>query len=558
MKSKSMLPMIAGAALLLLISFLVFVVVWANRGTAGKRDPRALVYENYEPSSINPINYKEAGATEILEKWLFESLLENDPETGEHRPMLAKSWQISEDGKQFTFNLDERAKWFDGSPVTAEDVKFSFEVFSMPGAKAPFRKSKMRDFVAIDVLAPGTIRFTGKERLFSNFEFLAGTIILPKHLYYYQDPQKLEKNEHIKNPKGSGPYLLETWEKGRYSLLKRNPNWWGRVLPWNKDAFGFDRIMIKYVRDPQIAFEMFKKGELDYLPVRIGNTQIWKQTQSDAAFQKGNLRAVAVSNRIQQGYGFIGFNLRNELFQDVRVRRALSMAVNREELIKKSLGGLAVIPRGPLYSVNNDVGNVPPVAFDLTAAAAELAAAGWKDSDGDYILEKNGRKLSFTVLVPNARIEKELLFVQSYWRKIGVEAKIKILEYSTWQQLQNERKFEAIANGKNRTFYERNVDPYGEWHSSNVGSGLSNHLGYVNPKADRLMEEGRMEMDAKKRKALFTQVNDMIAQDLVMFQYSESKYSMFVINSRIDVRMFEGNPWLPYSFGEKYWRPKLD
>jgi ABC-type transport system substrate-binding protein len=512
-----------------------------------------LAYEFYEPTSINPISYKEAGATEILEKWVFESLAESDAVTGEQIPRLAKSWEISKDRKRYTFHLDERAKWYDGAPVTAEDVNFSFDVFNMNGANSPFRKQKLRDFERIEIEGNHKITFVAKEALFSNFEFVASTLILPKHLYYQTDPKKLGKNKYTRAPQGSGPYFVEKWEKGRYLTLRKNSSYWGSVLPQNTYAYNFDKIMIKYIRDPQMAFEMLKKGDLDYMPVRVGSTQIWKQTQTAPQFVKGAVRAIAVNNRIQQGYGFIGFNIRNDLFSDKRVRKALAMAVNREELIEKTLHGMAVVPRGPLYSLNNATGKFRPVVYNANAAAAELATLGWKDSDGDYVLDKNGRKFQFTILVPNARIEKELLFIQSYWKKIGVDAQIKILEYSTWQQLQSERRFDAIANGKNRTFHERNVDPKGEWHSASTAPGLSNHYGYMNPKVDALIEKGRVEMDFQKRKSLFTEVNDIVAEEYVMFQYSESKYTMFTLSSKIEPAMWEGNPWLPYSFGEKYW-----
>ncbi len=512
-----------------------------------------LAYEFYEPTSINPISYKETGSTEVLEKWVFESLTESDGVSGDLIPRLAKSWELSKDGKRYTFHLNERARWCDGQPVTSEDVKFSFDVFSMNGANAPFRKQKIRDFEKLEVEGPNQISFYAKEPLFSNFEFVASTLILPKHLYFQTDPKKLGKNQYTRAPQGSGPYYVEKWEKGRHMILRRNPNYWGSILPQNTYAYNFDKIMIKYIRDPQMAFEMLKKGDLDYMPVRIGNTQIWKQTQIAPQFVKGDVRAIAVNNRIQQGYGFIGFNLKSSLFADKRVRKALAMAVDREELIRKTLNGMAVIPVGPLYSVNNSTGKFVPVKYDPKGAAAELAALGWKDSDGDYILEKDGKKFQFTILVPNARIEKELLFIQSYWKKIGVDVQIKILEFSTWQQLQNERKFDAVANGKNRTFYERNVDPKGEWHSSSIAPGLSNYYSFSDPKVDTLIEKGRMEMDSHKRKNLFSEVNDIVSEEYVQFQYSESKYTMFTLNAKIEPAMWQGNPWLPYSFGEKYW-----
>ncbi|MEI8346749.1 MAG: ABC transporter substrate-binding protein, partial [Pseudomonadota bacterium] len=479
-----------------------------------------------------------------------------DVVSGEDIPWLAKKWAISKDGKTFTFWLDERAKWFDGKPITAEDVKFSFDCFSMPGVKAPFRKAATTAFEKIEIIEPTIIRFVAKEKFFSNFQFLSQTLILPKHLYSYSDPEKMESNDYTKAPKGSGAYIVESWKKGESTTLVRNPNYWAKVLPQNKYAYNFDQITIRYIRDPQMAFEKVKKGDLDYMPIRIGNTELWRQAQEDKAFTSGKVRALAVSSKVQEGHGFIGLNLKNELFKEQKLRKALAKAINREEIIQKSLNGLANIPKGPLYSVTNFSGKFQPVKYNPAEASKDLAALGWKDSDGDYILDKNGKKLTFTVLVPNARIEKEMLFIQDYWKKIGIAANVKILEYTTWKQLQDERKYEALSNGKSRTFLARDVDPYNEWHSDNIPNSLGNFYGYSNPKVDELIKKGRQEMDAKSRKKIFDQVNDIVAEEYAMIQYSESKYSLHTISSLVTLPKYQGSDWYPYDIGMKYWYKK--
>ena len=372
-----------------------------------------MVYEAYEPNHLNPITYRQVGSIEILQNWVFETLLDTDVVTGDDIPRIAKAWAISEDGLGFTFWIDERAKWFDGKPITAEDVKFSFEVFSMPGADSALRQAQASVFSKIEIPEQGVIKFTAKTRLFSNFEFLGSTLILPKHLYYYKNPEKLSNNQYTKLPKGSGAYYVKSWVKGDKAVLAKNNNYWGHVLPQNVGAYNFDQIVIRYIRDPQMAFEKVKKGDLDYMPIRIGNTELWRQTRTDKAFLSGKVRALAVSSKLQQGYGFIAYNINNKIFKDKRVRVALGKAVNREEMIKKSLDNLATIPHGPLYSVDNFEGKFKPVSYDPAGALKDLAEAGWKDTDGDYILDKEGTKLAFTVIVPNSRIEKEMLFIHS-------------------------------------------------------------------------------------------------------------------------------------------------
>ncbi len=524
-------------------------------------DPKAkqggmFVYEFYEPDTINPLAPSQAGSIELL-SWVFESLLDSDVATDEYIPLLAKKWEISKDGRTFTFVLDERAKWYDGKPVTAEDVKFSFEVYGMPGVKNPARKVSMEEIIEkIEIKNTNEISVTVRQKLFSNFGFIASTPILPKHLYYYEDQKKMERNEYTRLPKGSGAYIVDTWQKGDRAVLKKNSNYWGKDLPQNIGAYNFDMILIRYIRDAQIAFENFKKGELDYMPIRIGNTQLWRQTKEEPSFVSGKLKAMEVISKIQQGYGFIGFNLNNELFKDKKVRMALAKAINREEIIQKSLDGMAVIPLGPLYSVDNFAGTFKAVKFDPKGALKDLENAGWKDTNGDYVLDKNGKNLEFTVLVPNARIEKEMLFIQDYWKKIGVKVHVKILEYSTWKNLQDERKFDAISNGKMRSLKARDLDPYSEWHSDNIPNGLKNFYGFKNTEVDKLIMQGREELDAKKRKKIFDRVNDIIASEYVIIQYSESKSSLHVYGSHMALPINDGKTWFPYSLGLKYWYKK--
>ncbi len=525
-------------------------------GDSNAKKGGVLTYEAYEPNSINPINFDQAGAIELLVNWLFESLLDIDFKSGDIIPCIAEKWAISKDGLEFIFWINPKAKWFDGKPITAEDVKFSFEVYAMPGANSPMRKSQSAAFTKIEIIDNLTVKFSAKQRLFSNFEFLAGGLILPKHLYYYNDPEKMSRNDYTRKPKGSGPYLLESWEKGDQAVLKKNASWWGSSLPQHIGAYNFDKIIIKYIRDPQIAFERLKKGDLDYMPIRVGNTELWRQTKTDKAFTSGNIKALAMQSKLQQGYGFIGLNTKNPLFKERATRMALVQAINRQEIIEKSLDGMAEIPRGPLFSVDNFTGKFKPVDYNPTEATKELNALGWKDSNGDYILDKDGKAFSFTVLAPNARIEKEMLFIQNYWKTIGINASIKIMEYSSWRQLQDERKFDAIANGKNRTMRPWSTDPYSEWHSDNLPNGLKNYYGYSNPKVDKLIETARQEFDQKKRKKILDEVNDIIAQEYILLQYSESKYSLHAINSKIILPSVNGKNWFPYDLGIKYWYRK--
>ena len=507
----------------------------------------SLYYTAYEPNHLNPITYRDSGAREILDQWVFESLLDFDVATHQPIPRIARSWRISDDGKIFNFKLDTRAKWADRKPVTIEDVRFSFEVFAIKGVKALSRKASLNKFSKIEVLDKETIRFTAMETLFKNFYFLAKTLIVPRHLYYYDNVKKINKNKYTKKPMGSGPYYVKKWTKGKKCVLIKNPKYWGASLPQNIGAYNFDKIVIKYIRDRQIAFEMLKKGKLDYMRLWIDH---WRQAGDVVKNKKAKFNTIAMDNKQPQGFGYIGFNLDKPLFKDLNLRKALYHLINKKEMINKNLDGLAVIPRGPLYSVRDYEGSFNPPIYNPKKAQQMLAKSGWQDRNGDYILDKKGKKLVFTLIVANSKILKEALFIQEGMKKVGVDMKVKLVEWNTFVKLLNEGKFDAFANGKSRKIL---VDPYFQFHSDNIGANKSNYLHYKNPKVDSLIELGRKIMDKQKRKKIFTQVNDIIANDYVIAQWSEIKYTFLAISKNINLPKYDKKPYYPYNLGMKYW-----
>ncbi len=135
-------------------------------------------------------------------------------------------------------------------------------------------------------------------------------------------------------------------------------------------------------------------------------------------------------------------------------------------------------------------------------------------------------------------------------KKIGVDMQVKQVEWNTFVRLLNEGKFAAFANGKSRKLV---VDPYFQFHSSNIGKGKSNVLAYKNSKVDQLIEKGRGVMDIAKRKKIFTMVNDIIANEFVIAQWSEIKYSLLAVNQGVKMPGYDNKPYFPYNLGMKYW-----
>jgi peptide/nickel transport system substrate-binding protein len=213
------------------------------------------------------------------------------------------------------------------------------------------------------------------------------------------------------------------------------------------------------------------------------------------------------------GYTYIGYNLKNGLFQEKKVRQALTYAINREEIVQYVLYGLGAVATGPfpnhLWYSNP---HVKPVPYDPERARQLLAEAGWKDTNGDGILDWQGKPFQLTLITNSGNDTRRDVgvLVQRQLREIGIDVTLELYEWSVFlQDFINERHFDACILG-----WSLSVDPdaYMIWHSSQIERGF-NFISYRNPEVDRLLEEGRREYDTEKRKQIYWQIHELIAED---------------------------------------------
>ncbi|MFQ5893597.1 MAG: ABC transporter substrate-binding protein, partial [Nitrospinota bacterium] len=220
-----------------------------------------------------------------------------------------------------------------------------------------------------------------------------------------------------------------------------------------------------------------------------------------------------VFRRLGNGYTYIGWNLKNPLFADRKVRRALTHAINREEIIEYILHGLGVIATGPfppqMWYANNDL---QPLPYDPVLSRRLLADAGWRDSDGDGILDKDGQSFRFRLITNHGNVVRQnvAVLVQRQLREVGIDVEILLYEWSVFIARKiNPRDFEACVLG-----WSLGLDPdiYEIWHSSQVEKGF-NFVGYANPAVDRLIEEGRTEFDQARRTRIYREIHRLIHED---------------------------------------------
>ncbi len=499
-----------------------------------------------QPTTLNPLSSTDAYSSNV-QSYILEGLLERNVDTYDWQPALATKWEISKDGLQYTFTLREGVKWHDGKPFTAEDIKFTFDAIMHPKNKYKTAHSKpyFENIKEVKILAPNKIQFIAKKVYFANFDTVASMTIVPKHLY--ENPTEKQQKKLNKTLIGTGAYRLGPYKRGKSLTLVSNKEWWGRLDKDRKGEKNFSKVLMRFVKDGTVAIQRTERGDLDFLSL---SSEEFEKKTSGKKWGKDVFK-LKMQNKAPQGYGFIGWNMTNKMFQSKNVRIALYHLLNRDLMIKKFRYGYSDPATGPWYrkSIYADP-SVKPVSYDPKKALALLREEGWKDTDGDQILDKvvNGVKtnFSFTILEPNKEFMKYLTLYKEDAKKAGIDINIKYVEWNTFIKLLDERKFEAVRLGWSGGAVD--IDPKQIWHSSSIKGG-SNFIGYNNPTIDKLIDEARVTIDKNKRIKILRKAYKIIAEDVPYAFFFNDKYGFYGHTKR----MKRIKDTYEYGVGLDYW-----
>lgn len=512
--------------------FVVLATFTSLKLFAGLGNPNAPIGGDFlynlgsPPTSLNPLSSVDGGSSRV-QSYVFESLLDRNLDSYEWEPSLAESWRILNNGMTFEFKLRPGMKWSDGKEITVEDVKFSFDaiVDKNNTYKTASQKPYYEKIKEAKIIDKNTIEFIAQDTYFNNFEVVATMVVVPKHVYEKKSDAQMKKLN--KTMVGSGPYMLDSFDRSKKLVLKRNPLWWGNNEKSQKGHHNFARIIMKFIKDEMISLTTLERGELD---IDTLSPEIYMKKTNGPKWGK-DIFKVKAENKAPGGYSFIGWNLNDPLFKSKKTRKALAHLLNRELMIEKFEYNFAVPATGPLYIQSEYADkNVKPVNFDPKEAIKLLKEDGWKDTDGDQILDKmiDGKKVkfSFTILEPLADFLKYLTIYKEDAKKIGVEVNIKQIEWNSFIKLViDERKFQAVrlAWGGGSVEWE----PKQVWHTSSIANGGSNFVGYSNKEVDKLIDEAQTTMDKKTRVKLLKKVYSMIAEDYPYAFFFNNKYIFY-------------------------------
>jgi microcin C transport system substrate-binding protein len=505
--------------------YLIFVSVFATAAS-----PSVLIRNlGTEPVNIHPFQYLDVAGETVLTEYICDGLLGNDPNTWDPTLRLAEQYEWSKDKKTLTFKIRKDAVFHDGSDVTAEDVKFSFEAIKIPEVGAGEKVLYLDGISNVEVLNEKTVAFHLSSTYFQNLNRIGAQLIVPKHIY--QNISKIK--EMLFSPVCAGPYAIEKYEKGKKISLKKFDKWYGL----NKKEFSreaqFDLVQFRFIRDAAEEFAALNKGEIDISqwPLSIDNWMKFEVAPPDG----GKITKLEIGNLGPRSFGVYGMNFLNPLFEDKRVRLALYHLMNRDLMNKKFRFGKSALATGP-FSLFSEVADseVKPILFNEAETAKILKKVGWSDTDGDGILDKkiNGKKVQFKFILSYAHRDSEKYHLQfkEDLQKAGIQVDLKFLDWNSFVKSLDAKNFEMISMSWGGA---QEWDPKLVWHSDSIEGRGSNYISYRNKKVDRLIDEARLIVDKSKRIEKMKKIYRLIAEDVPYLFWFNNKYDYFIVSNRI-------------------------
>jgi peptide/nickel transport system substrate-binding protein len=424
---------------------------------------------------------------------LFDSLIQYLPDGGVG-PKLAQRWEVSAGGTVVTFHLAANARFHDGRPVTAEDVKFTVEA-----ARDPATKSSDEGFDSVErveAVNPLTVRFTLK-RVTPRFLVEGGSRgIVPKHLLEGKD---LSRDPFNRQPIGSGAFKLVGFTPGQSIVFEGVPEHY-------RGAPRIGRVVFKILPDQNVMLTQLRSGEIQYALVEPRDLPVVEKIQGVRVLEVPTTRFYDITPNFQRPY-----------WQDRRVREAVLRAMDREGIVKRLLGGHGqVIHANATPASWAHTPDVPRYSFDPARAQALLAEAGWVPAS-DGIREKAGQRLSFAVMVKHVdrTLEQVLVVAQQQLKQVGVEMRIERLEPGVFTSRMRAGQFDALSRIWNPVY-----DP----DQSVLYRAGNRYGGYSNPEVDALLAKGLTVTDRAQRKRIYGDIQRLLAQDIArLYLYSENE-----------------------------------
>ncbi len=501
--------------LLRFISLSFFLIILGCSPNKSISDPYTLKLAlQGEPSSLNPYR-PDAYTQEVLSSKIYESLLVYDDDTLTLKPRLAERWTVSPDKLSYTFYLRHDVYWHDGAPFDANDVVKSFDVIKDEKNGVVALRNYVNRISKVTKIDDYTVRFDFSEPYFMALEICGSIHILPSHLLN-RDVSFLENSIH-QNPIGTGPFRFLAHKKNRTLTLVRNEMYWGKRPD-------FKKVVFKIILDGSTALQIFKKGDLDVLNVTM--MQWIHQTENTKDYKKIYYQAPQ--------YNYIGWNNASPFFEDARVRQAMTYFLDRDTLVRKFYFGLSQNVIGPFYPQSKQYHpTLKPLPYDPSQAKVLLSEAGWRDTNSDGWLDKNGKIFEFSFLMPSGSA-LALRIANIYGDQlatVGIKVKIETLEWGVFLKRLYDRKFDATLLAWSANFSQ---DPYEIFDQSQADVPYSsNFIYFKDDVSSKLIRDARSMFDETTRNGLYHKLQERL-QELQPYTFLFSQPSLYLVQNRFE------------------------
>jgi peptide/nickel transport system substrate-binding protein len=466
-----------------------------------------------EPSGLIYMVAGESSAGAISSN-IFNKLLKYDKNL-DLEGELAESWQVSADQKTITFKLKPNLKWSDGKPLTSADALWTWQAAVDEKTRSPYASDfqLVKKAEALDTL---TFSVTYEQAYAPALDSWAGLQILPKHLLQGQD---IHTTAFARKPVGSSYYKLDSWTTGENIKLSRNLS---SVLGPAK----IDNLVTRIIPDSSAQFLELMAGNIDSMsldPIKYARIIPARPELK---------QKLALYKELGNSYTYMGFNLKRRPYNDIRVRKAINYAIDKQEIIDGVYLGLGIdiaSPYKPGTRWSNP--NLKPYPYDPEKAKALLKEAGFTDSDGDGVLERDGKPFSFEILTnQNKEREKSAVLIQRRLKDVGIETNVRAIEWASFiSRFIKTGDFDVVILG-----WGLGLDPdqFNIWHSSQQAPGQFNFIGYNNPNIDKLLEQGRTELNPDKRQKIYHEFAKVLLEDSPIV-YLSAGYGLSAIHKRV-------------------------
>jgi peptide/nickel transport system substrate-binding protein len=527
---------------LFLISFIAVSMssqVEAESKNDGRPDGGTMNYGEYgRPATLDPITSNDMISLRITEL-VFNGLVGIN-EKQEIVPELAERWEISDGGRMYTFYLRKDVTWHsregeEPKPFTADDVTFTHNIMTHPKTITSL-KVRYEFIKSVTKVDDYTVQFKLKRpilNVLAKFSFK----VIPAH--GPSNPKYLTRRDpFVHRPIGTGPYMIKNITLDREVILVANENYF-------KGRPHVDKFIAKPFADQNILTQALMFNAIDMIV--LVNPRVIPEIQGDKRFVLQPYNALS--------YSFFGYNIRNPLLADKRIRQAFTHAIKRQEMLDSFFNSQGTIISGPFapgsWAYNLDV---QPLSYDPEKAKSLLEEAGFSLGD-DGIMEKDGEKLSLSLQVPiekeSEAVKRVVLAFESYLQKIGVDIRVEFKEWLSWKEdVFLNHDFDIIFAS---WVFDDSADISSLFHSAEIGNWKNNFGAYSNPEVDSLIVESKLTLDHEKRRTIYRKLHAMLSEESpYTFLWTLTNYAAY----HKKLRHVAIHPYKFFSFADEWFIPE--